>query len=125
VGAETAELKSRTLEEAFAYENLEWCQKKEHRDLKLRWSKARTMPLADLASKIHTRVKGQHFKKTNFALGLLASSDATWVVPTYIQQGLDWLTQHVAIAEEEPDDTAEVAGADEAPAQPQDVQAGQ
>jgi hypothetical protein len=124
-GTESAELKSRTLEEAFAYENLEWCQKKEHHDLKLRWSKAGTMPLADLASRIHTRVKGQHFKKTNFALGLLASSDATWVVPTYIQQGLDWLTQHVAIVEEETDDTAEVAGADEVPAQPTDFQAGQ
>lgn len=120
-GAETAELKSRTLEEAFAYENLEWCQKKEHHDLKLRWSKAETMPLADLASKIHTRVKGQHFKKTNFALGLLASSDTTWVVPTYIQQGLDWLTQHVAIAKVEAGDMAGVAGADEAPAQPQDI----
>lgn len=124
-GAETAELKSRTLEEAFAYENLEWCQKKEHHDLKLRWSKAGTMPLADLVSKIHTRVKGQHFKKTNFALGLLASSDTTWVVPTYIQQGLDWLTQHVAIVEEETDNTAELAGAEEAPARPQDVQADQ
>lgn len=124
-GTESAELKSRTLEEAFAYENLEWCQKKEHHDLKLRWSKAGTMPLADLASRIHTRVKGQHFKKTNFALGLLASSDATWVVPTYIQQGLDWLKQHVAIVEDEMDDTAEVAGANEVPAQPKDFQAGQ
>lgn len=28
-------------------------------------------------------------KKTNFALGLLASSDASWVVPAYIQDGLD------------------------------------
>jgi len=124
-GKETAELKSRTLEEAFAYENLEWCQKKEHHDLKLRWSKAGTMPLADLASKIHTRVKGQHFKKTNFALGLLASSDATWVVPTYIQQGLDWLTQHVTIVEEVSDGTAEVVGVDDAPVQPQDVQVDQ
>jgi predicted ATP-dependent endonuclease of OLD family len=124
-GTESAELKSRTLEEAFAYENLEWCQKKEHHDLKLRWSKSGTMPLADLASRIHTRVKGQHFKKTNFALGLLASSDATWVVPAYIQQGLDWLTQRVAIVEEETDDTAEVAGPGEAPAQPKDFQAGQ
>lgn len=83
------------------------------------------MPLADLASKIHTRVKGQHFKKTNFALGLLASSDATWVVPTYIQQGLDWLTQHVTIVEEVSDGTAEVVGVDDAPVQPQDVQVDQ
>lgn len=99
-GTDTLELKSRTLEEAFAYENLAWCQKEEHREVGLRWAKSSTMSLEDLAAKIHRRVKGENFKKTNFALGLLASSDASWVVPTYIQEGLDWLTTHVAVGEE-------------------------
>lgn len=98
-GKDTLELKSRTLEEAFAYQNLGWCQKKEHHDVGLRWAKSSTMPLEELAAKIHKRVKGESFKKTNFALGLLASSDASWVVPAYIQEGLDWLTTHVAIGD--------------------------
>lgn len=99
-GTETLELKSRTLEEAFAYENLAWCQKKEHHEVGLRWAKSSKMSLEDLAAKIHKRVKGESFKKTNFALGLLASGDTSWVVPAYIQQGLDWLTTHVAIDDE-------------------------
>jgi hypothetical protein len=111
-GTDTLELKSRTLEEAFAYENLVWCQKKEHHEVGLRWAKSSTMSLEDLAAKIHKRVKGESFKKTNFALGLLASNDASWVVPAYIQQGLDWLTKHVAIG----DDTIESAAAKLEPA---------
>lgn len=99
-GAETLQLKSRTLEEAFAYENLVWCQKKEHHELGLRWTKSSTMSLEELADKIHRRVKAESFKKTNFALGLLASSDTSWVVPAYVQEGLDWLTKHVAIDDE-------------------------
>ncbi|QEY63800.1 AAA family ATPase [Metapseudomonas lalkuanensis] len=106
-GSDSLELKSRTLEEAFAYENLVWCQKKENHEVGLRWAKASTMSLEELAAKIHKRVKGDSFKKTNFALGLLASSDAGWVVPTYIQEGLDWLATHVAIG----DDTVENATA--------------
>lgn len=102
-GTDTLELKSRTLEEAFAYENLAWCQKKEHHQVGLRWAKSSTMSLEDLAAKIHKRVKGESFKKTNFALGLLASNDVSWVVPTYVQEGLDWLTKHVALG----DDTIE------------------
>ncbi|MCP3655422.1 MAG: AAA family ATPase [Herbaspirillum sp.] len=99
-GSDTIDLKSRTLEEAFAYENLDWCQKKEHREVGLRWAKSSAMSLEELAAKIHNRVKGENFKKTDFALGLLASSDANWVVPTYIQKGLDWLIQHVAIGDD-------------------------
>ncbi len=99
-GTDTRELKSRTLEEAFAYENLDWCQKKEHHELGLRWAKASTMSLEELAARIHKRVKGEGFKKTNFALGLLASSDGNWVVPAYIQQGFDWLMKHVSIGDD-------------------------
>lgn len=111
-GTGTLELKSRTLEEAFAYENLAWCQKEEHREVGLRWAKSSTMSLEELAAKIHKRVKGEGFKKTNFALGLLASNDASWVVPAYIQEGLAWLTTHVVIG----DDTIESAVAQLEPA---------
>ncbi|MBV6121127.1 ATP-dependent endonuclease [Pseudomonas aeruginosa] len=110
-GSDTLELKSRTLEEAFAYENLTWCQKKENHEVGLRWAKSSTMSLEELAAKIHKRVKGDSFKKTNFALGLLASSDASWVVPTYIQKGLDWLTTHVAIGEDTTDNATSKQGA--------------
>jgi predicted ATP-dependent endonuclease of OLD family len=99
-GKETIELKSRTLEEAFAYENLTWCQKKEHHSIKLHWAKSSNLSLKDLATKVHKRVKGESFNKTNFALGLLASSDTSWVVPAYIQEGLEWLTKHVAIGDD-------------------------
>lgn len=105
-GTNTLQLKSRTLEEAFAYENIFWCQKKEHHEVGLRWAKSSTMSLEDLAAKIHRRVKGESFKKTNFALGLLASSDTSWVVPAYIQEGLDWLTKHVAIGDDMIESTA-------------------
>ncbi|MEJ1161178.1 ATP-dependent nuclease [Prosthecomicrobium sp. N25] len=98
-GTTTLELKSRTLEEAFAYENLSWCQKMENQSVGLRWKKSGTMTLGVLAAKIHARVKGESFNKTNFALGLLASTDASWVVPAYIRSGLDWLATHLAIAE--------------------------
>lgn len=105
-GADTLELKSRTLEEAFAYENLVWCQKQEHHEVGLRWAKSSTMSLEELAAKIHKRVKGESFKKTNFALGFLASSDASWVVPSYIREGLDWLSTHVAIGDDAIESTA-------------------
>lgn len=111
-GTDTLELKSRTLEEAFAYENLAWCQKEKHHEVGLRWKNATKMSLEELAAKIHKRVKGESFNKTNFALGLLASSDLSWVVPAYIQQGLDWLTTHVAIS----DDMIESAAAKLGPA---------
>lgn len=109
-GTKTLELKSRTLEEAFAYENLVWCQKKEHRDVGLRWAKSSTMPLEELAAKIHERVKSEGFKKTNFALGLLASSDTSWIVPTYIQEGLDWLAKLVAFGDDAAEATLAQAG---------------
>jgi predicted ATP-dependent endonuclease of OLD family len=116
-GTDSLELKSRTLEEAFAYENLDWCQKKEHHEVGLRWPKSSAMSLEDIAAKIHTRVQGESFKKTKFALGLLDSSDASWVVPAYIQEGLDWLTTHVAIS----GDTIESTDAKQEPAPDADV----
>ncbi|WP_420024071.1 hypothetical protein ACN9JG_18900 (plasmid) [Cereibacter azotoformans] len=62
------------------------------------------MTLEGLAAKIHKRVKGEGFKKTNFALGLLASTDGGWVVPTYIQNGLNWLALHVSIGDDLPEE---------------------
>lgn len=110
----TLELKSRTLEEAFAYENLAWCQAKEQRPLGLWWKKAPEITLEELAEKIHKRVKSNSFKKTNFALGLLASQEAGWVAPAYIRKGLDWLADQVAI----PDDDQDAGKGDAQPVEP-------
>lgn len=99
-GTETLNLKSRTFEESFAYENLSWCQRKDNRYVGLYWSKASSMSLQEVATKIYTRVKGNQFKKTNFALGLLASVDEAWIIPTYIQEGLEWLSKHITVNDE-------------------------
>jgi hypothetical protein len=48
-----------------------------------------------LPSGLHRRVKSSSFKKTDFALALLAQDPDTWVVPTYITDGLRWLEQEV------------------------------
>lgn len=39
---------------------------------------------------IHERVKSDSFKKTEFALRLLAMDDA-WITPSYVAFGLQWL----------------------------------
>ncbi|WP_425431977.1 ATP-dependent nuclease [Halomonas korlensis] len=102
-GGETLALAGRTLEEAFALENLEWCQDKDRRPLQLRIAKAEEMDLAKLAERIHKRVQAKSFSKTDFALALLAEDPDSWSVPTYIAEGLSWL--ETEIAPPEPDDT--------------------
>ncbi len=91
----TATLTGRTLEEAFAFENLVWCQDQERADLKLRIRGNERLTLGDLAKRLHNRIKGSSFKKTDFALALLAQNPATWTVPTYIAQGLHWLQDEI------------------------------
>jgi len=93
---ETLSLAGRTLEEAFALENLEWCQHADRKHLKLRIPKSGEKNLADLAERIHKRVQSKSFGKTDFALALLAEEPASWKVPTYISEGLIWLENEVA-----------------------------
>lgn len=91
----TLDLAGRTFEEAFAFQNLEWCQKEANRTLGLRVLTKKTPDpaLVEIAEKIHARVKSSSFNKTSFALALMMSKDDSWEVPSYIQEGLDWLQQ--------------------------------
>ncbi len=95
-GADTLALAGRTLEEAFALENLAWCQDVERKSLQLRIPKSGEKDLNQLVELIHRKVQSKSFKKTDFALALLAEDPAQWTVPTYIANGLRWLENEVA-----------------------------
>lgn len=112
---DTLSLAGRTLEEAFALENLDWCQHKDRKPLQLRIAKNDEKDLVELAGRIHKRVQAKSFSKTDFALALLAEDPATWVVPEYIADGLRWLEAEIAPPESEPEpddeaDAEEAAG---------------
>lgn len=109
-GGETQNLVGRTLEETFALENLTWCQHIERKPLMLRFPGAEKLSLAQLAERIHKRVKSLSFKKTDFALALLAQNPNDWCVPTYIRDGLVWLQDEILPAVPAP-----VAGLEPAP----------
>lgn len=88
----------RTLEEAFALENLTWVQDLAQRSLGLRVvSKKGTPTLAALAEKVYTRVRGNAFDKTAFALALMTDKSGTWKVPAYITEGLQWLQKQITV----------------------------
>jgi predicted ATP-dependent endonuclease of OLD family len=106
-GEDTAALAGRTLEEAFALENLEWCQHKGRRPLQLRIAKNDQKTLAELVNRIHKRVQAKSFSKTDFALALLTEDPTSWVVPEYIAEGLRWLEAAIAPPKPEPDDAGE------------------
>jgi predicted ATP-dependent endonuclease of OLD family len=95
-GENTMALAGRTLEEAFALENLAWCQDVARKSLQLRIPKSGDKELTELVRRIHRRVQAKSFKKTDFALALLAEDPAQWTVPTYIASGLRWLENEVA-----------------------------
>jgi len=81
----------RTFEEAFALQNIEWCQDEERRALGLRIRTSSALALRGLAEALYNRVKSSEFKKTDFALAVLAQDPNGWVVPTYVAEGLRWL----------------------------------
>jgi hypothetical protein len=91
----TQNLTARTLEEAFAIENLDWCQNVDRADLGLRIRNTAGIGLEQLAHKLYQRVKKSSFKKTDFALALLGHDPSDWKVPAYIESGLSWLEAHV------------------------------
>lgn len=95
-GEETLALAGRTLEEAFALENLVWCQHVARKSLQLRIPKSSDKDLTELVRRIHRRVQAKSFKKTDFALALLAENPAQWTVPAYIANGLRWLETELA-----------------------------
>ncbi|NLR56932.1 AAA family ATPase [Chitinophaga polysaccharea] len=85
----------RTLEEAFALENVSWSQEEKREHLLLR-IKHKPQSLEGLVEKIHRRVKAKSFNKTTFALGVLSEDPALWNIPTYIKEGLQWLENLLA-----------------------------
>jgi predicted ATP-dependent endonuclease of OLD family len=86
----------RTLEEAFALENLEWSQSAERKDLGLRIRGCNKLDTSGIAESIYRKVKNASFHKTDFALALLAQDPEAWNVPSYISEGLRWLESQVA-----------------------------
>ena len=91
-----AELAGRTFEEAFAYENLTWCQDIKRKSLHLRVVTNKTsLSLDEVVQKIHDRVNGSSFNKTEFALALMMMDTAEWVVPSYISESLRWLKEQL------------------------------
>lgn len=89
----------RTLEVAFAFDNLEWTQQAENRELRLRVREPQN--LEDLARRLHDKVHSSNYKKTDFALALLAKDPDAWNVPHYIAEGLEWLEATLGVAEED------------------------
>jgi predicted ATP-dependent endonuclease of OLD family len=100
---DSAELAGRTLEEAFALENLSWTQQPSRRQsIGLFIPKSDRLTLEELHEKIFKRVRGS-FDKTKFALGLMADQDGSWTSPQYIVDGLEWLRGELGIQPTPPD----------------------
>ena len=89
------QLAGRTLEEAFAFENLKWVQDERQLDLQLGFRKSANLAFTDLTQKIFKRIRGSAFKKTEFALALFDANPNEWKVPTYIAEGLQWLEKEL------------------------------
>jgi len=96
---EQIERAGRTLEVAFAFDNLDWTQQAANRELKLRVLAPQS--LEDLAEKLHNKAHSSSYKKTDFALALLAKDPDAWHVPHYIAEGLEWLEATLGVAVEE------------------------
>jgi predicted ATP-dependent endonuclease of OLD family len=114
---ETQALAGRTLEEAFALENLVWCQDIARKPLQLHIARPDNKDLAELTRRIHRRVQAKSFSKTGFALALLAEDPTQWVVPTYIAEGLRWLEGEITpLTEQNGDGRREQVGDPAVPA---------
>lgn len=83
-------MRPRTLEESFAYENF---SKARSGDLSLGIEISEN--LGEAYEEIYERVKSSSFKKTDFAMRVLACDD-DWLVPSYISEGLTWLETTVS-----------------------------
>lgn len=99
---ESIQRAGRTLEAAFAFENLEWTQQNENKDLKLRIRQP--ADVEDLALRLHKKIHSDSFKKTDFALALLTKKPEDWTVPHYIAEGLQWLETTLGVSENIGDD---------------------
>ena len=95
LGDQRLQRTGRTLEAAFAFENLEWTQRSDNDDLNLRIHNSQD--IYAVARSLHARIHGSNFKKTDFALGLLSKNPAEWAVPRYIFEGLQWLETQLQV----------------------------
>jgi predicted ATP-dependent endonuclease of OLD family len=111
----------RTLEEAFAFENLHWCQAPQREELNLRVHNSAALTVQEMVTRLHKKIAGWSFNKTDFALALLAQDPGTWTVPAYIADGLLWLREHLTLVQPSPPTHAIVA-AETAPLQQQQAQ---
>lgn len=84
-GGAQLEMIPRTFEEAIAYENFALL-----RAGTLSIGKAIPSLLPDAYTVIYERTSSKEFKKTEFAMDLLAAK-SSWTVPAYIAEGLRWL----------------------------------
>lgn len=78
-------MRPRTLEEAIAYENFTLL-----RSGMISIGIPIPNTLSETYQAIYDRIRSDNFKKTDFAMRLLAGN-ATWTVPAYIAEGLRWL----------------------------------
>ncbi|MCG8069573.1 MAG: AAA family ATPase [Candidatus Thiodiazotropha taylori] len=91
----TLQMIPRTIEEAFAYDNFAVL-----RGGVLGVGIDVPNDLEGAYQAIFERVKSSCFKKTDFALDVLASK-VDWLTPGYIEEGLHWLEQRLAKVEQE------------------------
>lgn len=84
----------RTIEEAFAYDNFAILRSGE-----LNVGISVPNDLGEAYQAIFERVKSSDFKKTDFVLDVLAS-EAAWVTPGYIAEGLQWLEKRLGKLEQ-------------------------
>ena len=84
-GAVQETLRPRTLEEAIVYENFGL-----FRSGTLSIGVEIPVSLNDAYQSVYDRVRSDNFKKTDFAMDILACGEE-WTIPGYIAEGLNWL----------------------------------
>lgn len=89
-GQNQLQMRPRTIEEAFVFQNFGLFRNGEM-DLGI----ALPATLPDAYEAIHVRIKSAAFKKTEFALNVLAAAQE-WETPLYITEGLKWLEARLA-----------------------------
>ncbi|RGP56554.1 ATP-dependent nuclease [Pseudomonas abyssi] len=102
-GETQATMRPRTLEEAILYENFGLL-----RSGVLSIDTHIPALLSDAYQAVYEQVRSDSFKKTDFAMDILACTQE-WVVPSYIAEGLSWLESRLDPVREA-DTTAKAAG---------------
>ncbi|MBS1042202.1 AAA family ATPase [Gluconobacter cerinus] len=88
-GSSRQALRPRTLEEAIVYENFSLL-----RAGTLSIGATIRTPLNEAYQDVYNRIRSDTFKKTDFAMDILAC-DEPWIVPEYIAEGLRWLEKRL------------------------------